>query len=204
MDMKMEKLLQSERQKKHLSNDRMASMHLKKLSKAEKSNALRLVLKEQRKWHVKNIEDMKNQLLVERKKRALSKYDTTDVKQTLNLSSMMGKVEKPEEDPDTFDDDIPLFLFWTSWGTKSEVRRGADGLFVRPVTNLLRSQLTKYIDKVYHSKYAELHGDPILTWKKKMSEEAAKRQKNKPHGEGGKKAKRRFGVAVMGIDLGIR
>lgn len=183
MDRKMEALLQSERDKKHFSNNRNPAMHIKRLSKDEKIRSLRAILKEQRKWHIKNIEDMKNKLLEERKKRALSRYDTEDVSEALNLSSMTGKVEKPEEDPDMVDEDIPLFLFWTTWGTRSE--------------------LIKYIEKVYHSKYAEIHGDPVMRWKKKMAEEASKREKNKPHAKGPKKVKRRFGVAVMAINMGI-
>lgn len=178
MDRKMETLLQSERQKKHISR-KTTAMHLQKLTKKQKQETLREVLKEQRKWHIKNIEEMKKRLLAERKKRARSKYDVEDVSEVLNLLSMAGKVTKQAEERDIVDRDVPLFLFWTTWGSKAE--------------------LTKFIEKKYQAKYSEIHGDPIVKWKKKMAEEAKKREKNAAHKIFSAKGnKRRFGVRVMG------
>ena len=67
MDEKMDRLLQTERKKKHLSNNIMASMHLEKLTKTDKRSTLGGILKEQRMLHIKNIKELENRMLEERK-----------------------------------------------------------------------------------------------------------------------------------------
>ena len=63
MDKKMDTLLQSERDKKHLSNNLMAAMHLEKLSRHDKRRALCDVLKVARAHHIQNISELENRIL---------------------------------------------------------------------------------------------------------------------------------------------
>ena len=94
----MERLLQNERDKKHLTNNLMATMHLQSIGKADKRRALSRLLKMKRNEHNKNIEVMYEKLLAERKKRALSKYGTSDVTKILGLESIDTKVSRIEEE----------------------------------------------------------------------------------------------------------
>ena len=78
MDKKMETLLQSEREKKHLSNNKMAAMHLEKLSRTDKRHALCDVLKQARALHIANITELENRIMEDRKKKAMVKFTSAE------------------------------------------------------------------------------------------------------------------------------
>ena len=108
MDRKMEALLQSEREKKHLPRSKMAALRIQKLTDSQKRDALSLVLKERRKWHIENIAKMKEKILHERKKRALHRYDVHDATDVLNLTSINAGVTKVKEESTHIFEDIPM------------------------------------------------------------------------------------------------
>lgn len=65
MDQKMDRLLQTEREKKHLSNNIMAAMHLEKLTKADKRETLGRILRKRRRLHIMNIQELEERMLEE-------------------------------------------------------------------------------------------------------------------------------------------
>jgi len=58
MDRKMESLLNSERKKKHLGGNILDSLGLQTIGKVEKKRAITNMLKEKRRMHVKNIQQV--------------------------------------------------------------------------------------------------------------------------------------------------
>ncbi|GMI18411.1 hypothetical protein TrLO_g15680 [Triparma laevis f. longispina] len=190
MDKKMDTLLQSEREKKHLSNNKMAAMHLEKLSRTDKRHALCDVLKQARALHIANITELENRIMEDKKKKARVKFTSAEASKVLNLKNRKGEVKKPKPEPRVdFKRNIPLFMFWSSFG----------GL----------EDLKKHVEEIYHKTYREKHGDPIKKWKEKMAAEAVRRERNKSRGraDGGKGGNRRYGLSVEQFqgkfDLGI-
>ncbi|GMI05374.1 hypothetical protein TrVE_jg13638 [Triparma verrucosa] len=180
MDKKMDTLLQSERDKKHLSNNLMAAMHLEKLSRHDKRRALCDVLKVARAHHIQNISELENRILEDRKKKAMVKFTSEEAFKALNLKSLKGDVQRPKAEPRVdFKKDTPLFMFWSSFGGREDIK--------------------KHVEEVYHKVYREKHGDPIKKWKEKMAAEALIRERNlKSRGANGEahNDKRRYGLSV--------
>ena len=77
----------------------------------------------------------------------------------LNLKNIKGDVKKPKQEAVVEEKDIPLFMFWSSYGSHADLRKHVEDMFFR----------------VYRKK----HGDPIQNWKNKMNAEADRREKNK-------------------------
>jgi hypothetical protein len=120
MDKKMENLLQTERDKKHLAGNMLDSLGLKTISRAEKRAALSRVLKQKRKEHSQNIKEMYNRIMEDKKKKAMAKNTVEDASRILGLDTIGAEnVVKPAAETVIVTDDVPLFLFWTSFQTGS-------------------------------------------------------------------------------------
>jgi len=107
-----EELMQGQRRKKHVANNLIASLHLV-LSKQDRITVLAKMLRTARNNHVKNITLCIQRINSERKKRALSRFDVSDVTKVLMLGDMTGEVPKQPEQIE--DDNLrPFFLFWSA------------------------------------------------------------------------------------------
>jgi hypothetical protein len=178
MDSKMDALLQSEREKKHLPSNAGSSLGLKSVKPAEAKKALCWLLSEKRKEHVKNIQAMYDRLQAERKKRAMAKNSTEDATRILGLDKIgSDNVQKEDGRKAVVEKDVPLFLFWTSF-------KDAKGLGLR-----------KAVEDEFQRTYTKLYGDPIQMWKDKMKKLAV--AKETPAATPKVKSRgRRYGVSV--------
>ena len=194
MDKKMEALLSSERAKKHLPGNALHSFGLKNISRADKRDAISRVIMEKRRLHVQNIEEMLDRLMQERKKRAKAKNTVQDAHAILGLGSVGGdSVMKIPQESRLVENDVPLFLFWSSFGNQGGIH--------------------KFVEEEFQRTYSRLYGDPVQNWKDQMdkrdearfSREGGSRGGDgfKVGGSGSNKKARRYGVSVEVFESSI-
>lgn len=112
---------------------------------------------------------------MQRKRKARSKFDSSEASRVLNLKNIKGDVRKQKkEDIDVEEKDVALFMFWSSFGSHTDLK--------------------KHVEDMYLRVYKQKHGDPIQNWKNKMNLEADRREKNKSREK--TSSKRRYGVSV--------